>query len=555
MVSFTNLTLKQRIAIPPVIVLVFLGGVALFSYRNLLLLERVVVQLIDKSDRTITAETELANLISDTQRTVSRYFSQAGEKNFQEASAALLKIKEALDARQETAAVKDIMKLQQLTQAAQVRFASLDKSKKAFLSAQKNLYALAAGSDKAGAIMETMARVGNDMAEPRPENQKALAQELDALDQSLPKGDKLKIAIEDYGDVWTGYTSVFLKLESDTNQALADALKALYGYQKHSITQDRSELRDIRAATLGKVGRANSLLFMVSLCALLLGIILTVILSRSLNSIMTAIATGIRQSFEEVSEAAASVAQTSQSLSDSASTQASSLEEIAASLEEMTAMTKQSADNAGAANALMKASEASVLKGAGSMRQMSQSMSAITKANGQTFEIIKTIEQIAFQTNLLALNAAVEAARAGEAGAGFAVVAAEVRSLAARSSEAAGETNRLIEDSAAKVQGGNQLAAQTSAAYEEIAVSSEKIARMIAEIAVASQEQASGVATVKKAVGYIDETSQNNAASSEELAAAAETMQAQARRLESYVEGLSALMGEGPSPVTALTKV
>jgi methyl-accepting chemotaxis protein len=545
--SANALSLKLRIAIPPFLILIFLLVVALFSSRNLIVLGGVVNDLTDTSDRTISAETTLANLISETQMSVSRYFSQAGHENFEAAMTALGNIEEAMAGRHNQEVTADIGRLKQLTGAAQARFANLAKNKAAFLKAQTNLHLLAAASDKAALILDLMGKVGNDMTAPSPENQKLLAKEFEALTASLPKGD-LRFAIEDYWDIWTGYTSVYLKLQKDSTEALSAALQKLYAYQQQSIAQDKEAMQTVKSSTLAKISHANALLITVSISALALGLTLTFLLSRSLNRIMTAITTGIRQSFEEVSAAAMNITTTSQILSDGSSAQAASLEEIAASLEEMTAMTRQSADNAGAADQLMKTTHASVSSGTESMRQLGLSMATITESNEQTFAIIKTIEQIAFQTNLLALNAAVEAARAGEAGAGFAVVAEEVRNLAARSSQAAGETTRLIDDSAGKVHGGNQLASQTSTAYQEIAASSEKIAKMIAEIAVATHEQATGVGTVKSAIVAIDEASQNNAASSEELAAAAETMQSQARMLASYVDELTALMGESAVP-------
>ncbi len=94
--------------------------------------------------------------------------------------------------------------------------------------------------------------------------------------------------------------------------------------------------------------------------------------------------------------------------------------------------------------------------------ELNNSMGSLREVSAKTETIVRNINEIATQTNLLALNAAVEAARAGEAGAGFAIVAEEVRALARRCSQAAQETNQLIEDSRAHTTAGVNSAAKAA---------------------------------------------------------------------------------------------
>ena len=208
----------------------------------------------------------------------------------------------------------------------------------------------------------------------------------------------------------------------------------------------------------------------------------------------------------------------SHNLSEAASAQASSLEEASSSLEEMTAMVKQTAGNTTEANDLMTTGEQIIKKANISMNELTESMKDIAMGSQETQKIVKTIDEIAFQTNLLALNAAVEAARAGEAGSGFAVVASEVRNLAMRAAEAAKNTARLIEDIAKKIKKGESLVGVANDSFKETTESSAKVVRLIGEIAKASQEQSNGIDQINRAVADMNSLTQQNAAGAEELA-------------------------------------
>ncbi len=222
---------------------------------------------------------------------------------------------------------------------------------------------------------------------------------------------------------------------------------------------------------------------------------------------------------EKMGEAVGQSVATSQMLSEAASEQAAALEETSSSMEEMSAMIGKNAENTARANELMVNAKQMTESANGSMDELTQSMSEIGQASEQTQKIVKTIDEIAFQTNLLALNAAVEAARAGEAGAGFAVVADEVRNLAMRAAEAARNTSGLMGDIVSKVKAGERLVEVTSSSFKQVAETSGKVVVLVGEIAAASQEQSQGISEVNKAVVEMSTVTQQNAASSEELAA------------------------------------
>jgi methyl-accepting chemotaxis protein len=170
-------------------------------------------------------------------------------------------------------------------------------------------------------------------------------------------------------------------------------------------------------------------------------------------------------------------------------------------------------------------------------------MDAIKDSSANIAKIVKTIDEIAFQTNILALNAAVEAARAGEAGAGFAVVAEEVRNLAQRSAQSAKETAARIEDSVTRSEHGVIISAKVVESFDEIVTKARKVDDLIAEIATASNEQNEGIGQVTLAVSQMDKVTQSSAANAEETASASEELSAQAEMMRDNVRTLQALVG------------
>lgn len=239
----------------------------------------------------------------------------------------------------------------------------------------------------------------------------------------------------------------------------------------------------------------------------------------------------ISEAGTQVTLSSAQVAGASQALAQGSTEQASAIEEITASIDEIADKTRNNAEQANSAAGLVARAIEDVKNGNMQMHEMVTAMEDINRASESISKIIKTIDDIAFQTNILALNAAVEAARAGEAGKGFAVVAEEVRSLAAKSAEAASETAELIEDSIGKVNAGSKIADDTAKALEAITHVVQESEGIINGIAESSNYQATAVAQIEQAISQVSQVVQNNSATSQECASASEELSNQAARM------------------------
>ncbi|MDA8450599.1 methyl-accepting chemotaxis protein [Acidovorax sp. NCPPB 3859] len=252
---------------------------------------------------------------------------------------------------------------------------------------------------------------------------------------------------------------------------------------------------------------------------------------RDMNTALATVVSRVRQGSESVASASMQIAQGNSDLSSRTESQASALEETAASMEELGSTVAQNADNARQANQLAQASSGVAEQGGAVVAQVVDTMKGISESSRRISDIINVIDGIAFQTNILALNAAVEAARAGEQGRGFAVVAGEVRSLAQRSAGAAKEIKELITASVERVESGAQLADRAGSTMTEVVGSIRRVTDIMGEISAASSEQSAGVAQVGEAVTQMDQTTQQNAALVEEMAAAASSLRSQAQDL------------------------
>lgn len=245
----------------------------------------------------------------------------------------------------------------------------------------------------------------------------------------------------------------------------------------------------------------------------------------------------------QTSYASEQLSDASQSLAEGGSRQASAIEEISASLDEMSSMSKQNLEYAERMSGLGTDNEQMVRQAQQSMTELSGAMSEIQQASNETKDIIKNIDEIAFQTNLLALNAAVEAARAGEAGAGFAIVADEVRKLAGRAAEAAKETSSKIEQSSSGVTRGMQSFENAASVFASLEQKTVELKQMSEEVRNGSNEQSLGLQQLNTAISEIDHVVQANAATSEESAASSEELSAQAIEVKAIVHNLADFIG------------
>lgn len=330
----------------------------------------------------------------------------------------------------------------------------------------------------------------------------------------------------------------------------------------------------------GGISSTTSLAFFITLGAIAALIFTTFVIKGPLKNLKT-ITTSLSKTGDDVKLSIMNMTSSSQSLSEASAEQAASLEQTAASLEEISSMVNKNTENAKRTAETSDFSKNKANEGKESVERMIQSMEEINESNRaimtqvnqsnqEMSEIVKVIQEIGnktkvindivFQTKLLSFNASVEAARAGEHGKGFAVVAEEVGKLAQMSGNAAKEISEMLSDSTSKVdrivmntktqvevlitqghkkvESGISVSRQCSDLLNEIVTQVANVSNMASEISGASQEQSQGISEINKAMNQLDQVTQQNAATSEETANTAAKLSAQSETLHLAVEEL-----------------
>jgi methyl-accepting chemotaxis protein len=240
---------------------------------------------------------------------------------------------------------------------------------------------------------------------------------------------------------------------------------------------------------------------------------------------------GLQDSGRAVDGASAEIGVGSQELSMRTEQAAARLQQTASSLRALSQTVAQSAREAREASAQADAVREEARLGHEAGTLVLRRMQDIADASRRITEIVGVIDGIAFQTNLLALTAAVEAARAGEQGRSFGVVAAEVRNLAGRAAEAAGQIRSLSAEVAASVEQGTHGAEQAGATVGRLAAAATRVAQTMQAMAEAASVQTTGLQEVDRAVAELDHSTQHNAALAEQLASATSGLKDQAGAL------------------------
>ncbi len=329
-------------------------------------------------------------------------------------------------------------------------------------------------------------------------------------------------------------------LLEQANPAFERLVAAVRTYQETASASDRAALSEVTDSARGR----QLLVLMIGSPVILAALGFGWLVVRQVSGTLRRTAADLRSAAEQATMASSQIAAASQAQAQGASEQAAALEETSSAGAQIHSAAARHGQNSQTAAALADRSKGKFQEAEQALTGM---VTAIAEIHGATLgvsKIMKVVDEIAFQTNILALNAAVEAARAGEAGAGFSVVADEVRALAMRCAQAAQETQGLMSQATTKSADGRAKVTHVSEIIQSLGKNAAEIATLIEGVDQGSREQERGMAQISRAITEMERVTQTSAASAEQSAAAAAQLNQQARVLRDAIDRLGALVGQ-----------
>ena len=238
------------------------------------------------------------------------------------------------------------------------------------------------------------------------------------------------------------------------------------------------------------------------------------------------------------------VAQAAVDLASGAERQSRSLSETARGLDQMTGKVRASAEGALRLAEAIGSARTLACQSDDIVGEAIAAIGDIENSSSQILRIISAIEQIATKSNLLALNARIEAASAGESGAGFAVVAQEVQTLAHQARLAAKEIRALATESSRQVGLGVSSVRRTGEALHQIVREVNAADDLVAGIALSAQEQSQGLERINAAIEQIDRVARLNAGTARDTTAELRNIRDGAAALDELIKRL---VGDKPA--------
>jgi methyl-accepting chemotaxis protein len=268
----------------------------------------------------------------------------------------------------------------------------------------------------------------------------------------------------------------------------------------------------------------------------------------------------IRDASEEVSESIVHIADGSADqndrlleMTDSMNDLSAAVEEISSSTDELSSLTQSAAADGERGKHAAEDAQRGMARIERETEDTVESIDALAEQLNRIGDIVDVITDIAEQTNILALNANIEAARAGEAGEGFAVVAAEVKSLAEETHSSVAEIGRIIEDVSeqreavvegmesmrAEVEAGSKAVDEAIGALDAIADKVEDTDVGVSEINRATDDQAGSAQQVLETADRVADISDETSAKAQNVSAAAQQQAASVGEVSDGVEHLA----------------